>query len=340
MTQYENAAAEETEDRFYAQFDSREVKLMTLDELVSAFEAGEIHENTFVCREGESEWETLADVAGLNGSEEEAQAAPEPVIERRPPMSNRPPEGALATETRPPMPNRIPEGAVASRPPMPNRVPEAIGETRPPMPSRRPGAETLPPSRQVSAYPSVAVPPAPLSFAPVTSNIELSHLDLDDLALRPKRKTGKIVGIVAGLGALAAAGAFVANGGLHAFATPSMSELASAGQKSQASLSLSNLDSKPSTPAQVTPPPVAAPTPAAAPSSTGDSSAQTSNAGFSDDMKSALLAADKERANKHAAKAKAHAATASVARHSGKSSSSSAGFKSGGSAYDPLNGKL
>ena len=40
MSQHDNAAAEETEDRFYAQFDSREVKLMTLDELVEAFEAG------------------------------------------------------------------------------------------------------------------------------------------------------------------------------------------------------------------------------------------------------------------------------------------------------------
>ena len=62
MTHYDDAP-EETEDRFYAQFDSREVKLMTLDELVTAFEAGEIHENTFVCREGESEWLTLAIVA-------------------------------------------------------------------------------------------------------------------------------------------------------------------------------------------------------------------------------------------------------------------------------------
>jgi len=340
MTQYDNAA-EETEDRFYAQFDSREVKLMTLDELVSAFEAGEIHENTFVCREGESEWQTLADVAGLNDSEEEEQAAPEPVVERRPPMVNRAPEGAIATQTRPPMPNRIPEGAIAvgqSRPPMPNRVPEAVGESRPPMPNRRPDLDTMPPSRHVSTV----APSAPLSFAPVTSNIDLSSLDLDDLALRPKRKTGKIVGAVVALGALAAAGAFVATGGLHNFAGPSMGDIANAGQKSSASLTLSNIQQQPSTPAVTPPAPAPEPTPAAAPAptTTSDSASPTANAGFSDDMKSALLAADKARADKHAAKTKARA-TASVARHSGGGkAASSGGFKSGGSAYDPLNGKL
>ncbi len=342
MTQYDNAA-EETEDRFYAQFDSREVKLMTLDELVSAFEAGEIHENTFVCREGESEWLTLADVAGLNDSEEEeAQAAPEPVVERRPAMPNRVPEGALATQTRPPMPNRVPEGAIAvgqSRPPMPNRVPEAVGASRPPMPNRRPDVDTIPPSRQVMAI----APSAPLSYAPVTSNIDLSSLDLDDLDLRPKRKTGKIVGGVAAFGVLAAAGAFIATGGLHNFATPSMGDIASASQKSSASLTLSNIQQQPSTPAPVAAPtpapePVAAATPA--PSDAPSTASPTSNAGFSDDMKTALLNADKERATKHASKVKAHAATASVAHHSGKAAASSGGFKSGGSAYDPLNGKL
>src|SRR3954465_15788730 len=100
---------EDSEDRFYAQFDSREVELMTLDELAAAFEAGQIHENTFVCREGESEWTTLAEVAGL-GEEEEEEEAPlvAPVIEPRPPMPARRPDAPL-TETRPPMPQRQPE---------------------------------------------------------------------------------------------------------------------------------------------------------------------------------------------------------------------------------------
>src|SRR3954463_4898886 len=96
-----------SEDRFYAQFDSREVELMTLDGLAAAFEAGQIHGNTFVCREGDSEWLTLADVAGP-GEEEQggAQVEAAPVVERRPPMPERRPELPMAAETRPPMPER------------------------------------------------------------------------------------------------------------------------------------------------------------------------------------------------------------------------------------------
>jgi hypothetical protein len=351
MTHYDTAT-EETEDRFYAQYDSREVKLMTLDQLVEAFEAGEIHENTFVCREGDSEWDTLANVAGVG----EEEAEPEPVLERRPPMPNRVPEGAM--QTRPPMPNRGPDLGGERRPPMSNRAPDLGAERRPPMPNRRPGFDTVPASRQVSAYPSVApaavAPSTPLSFAPVTSNINYASFDLDDdMALRPKRRGAKIAGAMAALGIIGGAAAFVATGGLHSFVLPSMSAFESAGQKSQASLTLSNIETKPSTPAPVAPPPTTPdPAPAAAPTpttpssdtstaSSGSSSGQTATAGFSDDMKQALLTADKEHANKHAAKVKARA-TATVARHAGGGghASKSTGFKSGGSAYDPLNGKL
>jgi hypothetical protein len=327
---------------------------MTLDELVEAFEAGEIHENTFVCREGDSEWDTLANVAGLGQEEEEA--APEPVLERRPPMPNRVPEGAM--QTRPPMPNRGPDLGGERRPAMPNRAPDLGGERRPPMPNRRPDADAVPVSRQVSAYPSVApqaaAPSTPLSFAPMTSNINYASVDLDDdMALRPKRRGAKIAGAMAALGIIGGAAAFVATGGLHSFVLPSMGALESAGQKSQASLTLSNIETKPSAPAPVAPPPTPDPAPAAAPtpstpttdastsgSSSGSSSAQTATAGFSDNMKQALLAADKERTNKHAAKVKARA-TATVARHAGGGhGGNGTGFKSGGSAYDPLNGKL
>jgi hypothetical protein len=344
MTHYD-AAPEETEDRFYAQFDSREVKLMTLDELVEAFEAGEIHENTFVCREGESEWETLSVVAGL-GEEEAQEAAPEPVAERRPPMPNRVPEGV---ETRPPMPNRAPDMG-STRPPMPNRPPD-LGSARPPMPNRRPELNTIPASRQIHAQPSVApapvLPSAPLSFAPVTSNLNYSaDLDLDELALRPKRRMGRVFGAVAAIALIGGGAAFAANGGLHSFALPSMSALESAGSKSQASLTLSNIEAKPSTPTPVAAP-APSPEPAAAPSPTPSSapsdspSTPTANAGFSDDMKQALLAADNDRKAKHASKIKGRAPSA-AAHHGGgaRPAANATGFKSGGSAYDPLNGKL
>src|SRR6478736_5709170 len=84
---HDESAQEATEDRFHVQFDSREVELMTLDELAEAFEAGRIHGNTYVCREGDSEWSTLAEVAGL-GEEDEAPAeevAAAPADARAPP---------------------------------------------------------------------------------------------------------------------------------------------------------------------------------------------------------------------------------------------------------------
>src|SRR6187549_2084560 len=120
---HDESAHEDSEDRFYAQFDSREVELMTLDELAAAFEAGQIHANTFVCREGDSEWLTLAEVAGL-GEEDEAEPEPAPVVERRPPMPERRPEmpvaSSVASQSRPPMPERRPE--------MPQRRPEMATE--------------------------------------------------------------------------------------------------------------------------------------------------------------------------------------------------------------------
>jgi hypothetical protein len=63
---------------------------------------------------------------------------------------------------------------------------------------------------------------------------------------------------------------------------------------------------------------------------------------LSEDMKQALLASDKSReSTKKAKKSKGRATTASAApRRGGKVAGSAGGFKSGGSAYDPLNGKL
>jgi hypothetical protein len=324
MTHHDDMAFEETEDRFYAQFDSRDVKLMTLDELTEAFEAGLIHENTFVCREGESEWLTLAVVAGLN-EEEEPEPAPAPVVvsERRPPMPQRTVELApsVASESRPPMPQRTVELA-----------PSVASESRPPMPERRPAMNTMPATR-LHAPVAPIVASAPLSFAPVSSNIDYSSLDLDDLSLRPKRRWGRVLAAAAALTVVGGGAAFALGGGAHAVASavPSTSELQAAGNKSQASLTLDAIQPKPSEPAApATAEPVAAAAPAAA-------EAPATAAGLSEDMKAALLAQDKTHAAKHASKVKARAGVAPVSH--GKASSAP-GLKSGGSAYDPLNGKL
>jgi GYF domain 2 len=319
MSNHDEMATEETEDRFYAQFDSREVELMTLDGLQAAFEAGRIHENTFVCREGDDQWLTLAEVAGL-GDEPE----PEPVVvaERRPPMPQRRVEGV---ETRPPMPARRVEGV----------------ETRPPMPERRPVMNTEPAQHRFQNTVAPVVTSNPLSYAPVSSNIDY---DLYDLALRPKRRWGRVLFAAAALTLIGGGAAFALGGGARSLglSVPSMAALESAGNKTQASLTLDNIPTKPSEPAAApvapAPEPVAAvaaaPTPAAS-----DAPAAAPN--LSDDMKQALLAQDKVHQTKHAAKVKARAASAETSvSHHGKAASVGGGFKSGGSAYDPLNGKL
>src|SRR6188768_1323880 len=64
-------AQDEADDRYYTQVEAGDVRLFTLDQLDAAFNAGLIHENTYVCLEGDSQWQTLGEVAGL-GQEEEA----------------------------------------------------------------------------------------------------------------------------------------------------------------------------------------------------------------------------------------------------------------------------
>src|SRR6188768_594897 len=324
MTHDESALDNEnSEDRFYAQFDSREVELMTLDELAAAFEAGQIHANTFVCREGDSEWLTLAEVAGL-GEEDEAEPEPAPVLERRPPMPERRPDMPVASvvvESRPPMPERRPE--------MPQRRPEM-----PTQPAARFQAQSVPPVAQ-----SIVAAP-PLSFAPVTSNVDYSNLDFDELSMRPKRRWGLVLAAAAVLALAGGGTVFALNGGGSALASavPNKAALDAAASHSQAALTLSNVQTKPSEPvpaAPSTPEPVAAAAPAA-PATEASKPGQ-----LSEDMKQALLASDKTRDSKKAKKAKGRAATAAPRRGGGgKVASSGGGFKSGGSAYDPLNGKL
>jgi hypothetical protein len=215
------------------------------------------------------------------------------------------------------------------------------------MPARRPEMNTVPAQRfqqSVAPLASAAQQSSPaLSYAPVTSNIDDSALDMDDLSLRPKRRWG-LVAAAAGVLALAGGGTVFALGNSSALASaiPDKAALDAAASHSQASLSLSNIQTKPSEPAAPsTPEPVAAVAPTPAPAADAPSDApKAATPAFSDDMKAALLAADKTRSDKHAKKVKgAKAATASAAPRRGKAAASG-GFKSGGSAYDPLNGKL
>lgn len=289
---------DETEDRYHTQVDAGDVRLFTLDQLDAAFNAGLIHENTYVCLEGGNEWLTLGEVAGLG--DEEPEPAPAPVPHR----------GGFAAS--------------------PSVVP-------------------------VAPY-SVAPMVMPNSLRPVVNDLSFDDFDPDMAAMRPKRRAGKVVAglAVAALGALGFV--VVQSGGVK---LPQLN-LGSVGQASAASLSLKDItESKPAPkveaaapaaePAKPEPPKVEESKPTETAAATTDSKdsakeadAKTAKADdrFSEDMKAALLNKDKKQASAQKQKKAARGAVAAKTRKPGKAGKSNTGFKSGGSAYDPLNGKL
>jgi hypothetical protein len=176
----------------------------------------------------------------------------------------------------------------------------------------------------------------------VSSNIDY---DLDDMALRPPRRWGRVLFAAAALTLVGGGAAFALGGGARSLGltVPSMASLESAGNKTQASLTMDSIQTKPSEPAAAPVAPTPAPEPAlaVAPAPVPSEAPAAAAPGLSDDMKQALLAQDKVHQTKHAARVKAHVASAgaSVAHH-GKAPAVGGGLKTGGSAYDPLNGKL
>ena len=286
-------AQDETEDRYYTQVDAGDVRLFTLDQLDAAFNAGLIHENTFVCLEGDSQWLTLAEVAGLGDEEPEPVSGPQPV------------------------------------------------------PYRAPVASPVP------AYSSpYYVPP---SIAPVTADLSLA-LDDDDierLSMRPKRRWGGKIAATLVMGALGAFGFMVVqSGGLRGVKLPPelAKLLGQQGHSAAASLSLPKAEPTPAikelpraAAEAPKPEPIKAEEPKADPmppvASTDAKSDEKAKDGdrFSEEMKEALLNKDKKAAAKTKGK---KAARAMAAKSGGGKTKAAPGFKAGGSAYDPLNGKL
>lgn len=290
---YAAVAQDETEDRYHTQVEAGDVRLFTLDQLDAAFNAGLIHENTYVCLEGGSDWLTLGEVAGLG--DEEPVSAPVPVVQP---------------------------------------VPQARHYAAP----AYSGVAASP-----SVIPVVQYSPAPYSVAPVTNDLSFDD-DYEMMAMRPKRRVGKVV---AGLAVLALGGlgfAVVQSGGIK---LPKLD--GDVAQASAASLSLSKLDNSPTKP--VAAPVVEAPKPeaakveeakpesASAEAKSDDASAKKPEDRFSEEMKAALLNKDQKQAT--SAKQKKAARGAVAARKPAKAGKSAGGgFKTGGSAYDPLNSKL
>lgn len=300
---YAATAQDETEDRYHTQVEAGDVRLFTLDQLDAAFNAGLIHENTYVCLEGSSEWLTLGEVAGL-GEEEEPVSAPVPVAA---PVSYARPVAAA--------PNAYNAYGLAASP-------------------------SVAPAAPYSVAPMVM----PRSIAPVSNDLSLDD-DMDMMSMRPKRRLGKVIAGLAVVGLAGLGFAVVQSGGIK---LPKLDP--SVGQASAASLTLSGVkDSSASSPAKPAPvaeaPKPEAPkaeaaptTPASEKTTDADTTAKKAEDRFSEEMKAALLNKDKKQAATQ--KTKKAARGAAVAATRSKAGKSSSGFKAGGSAYDPLNGKL
>ena len=307
---YAAVAQDETEDRYHTQIEDGDVRLFTLDQLDAAFNAGLIHENTYVCLEGDTEWLTLGEVAGLG--DEEPVSAPVPVAAPVPHV--RQPQAAAATyQSAAP-----PYGALAASP-------------------------SVLPAAPYSVAPMVMA----RSIAPVVNDFSFDD-DFEMNAMRPKRRAGKII---AGVAVLALAGlgfAVVQSGGIK---LPKLDSGVS--QASAASLTMSGIKDSGTKPspqaapvveaAKVEAPKPAEAAPAAEAAKTTDSDASASakkpEDRFSEDMKAALLNKDKKQAVGQKQKKTARSAVAAK-RPAASAGKSSTGFKTGGSAYDPLNGKL
>jgi hypothetical protein len=300
-----------TEDRYYTQVDAGDVRLFTLDQLDAAFNAGLIHENTYVCLEGGSEWLTLGDVAGLGNDE-----ASEPE----------------AVSVVAPLPQRAPAQPAAYAAPY-SVAPAAA-------------AQSVPPLAPYSLAPVVASSSFTPSTRPVVSDLSLDDLDSDMMSMRPKRRAGKIAAGVAVVALGALGFAVVQSGGLR---MPKGGLDKDVSQASAASLSLvgANEGASLSTPkaelAKVEEPKaelakVEEPKAAEASDDAEPKAEKKGDDRFSDEMKAALLNKDKQQAVTQ--KTKKTAQKTASARKTSSSTKPATAFKSGGSAYDPLNGKL
>ncbi len=292
----------ETDERWYVQFDSGEVRLMTLEELDTAFEAGEVHENTYVIQVGETQWQTLSDVAGLDGDEEESADA-------APPAAPAP----AYTAPVPPQPQRPTQVAPAGRP----VVAAAVGGWPPvAAPAAAPQSSWPPPATSVS---SSGYNLGPQSMIPVVNDVDL---DFDGRAFKSGRRTA----LIAAFAALPVLGGGIY--GLTRLDVPAATPVAAAAAAPAPVQTASRWSGSADLEATPTP----APAPAAPPPESKDSG---STGRLSDDMKKALLASDQTRTPKQKARSAAPARRAAASKK-GESSV----FKAGGSTNDPLNSKL
>ncbi len=158
----------ETEDRWYVNVGSDDVRMMTLDELVDAFENGLITRDTLVVEVGGNEWQPLKEVADLGDEDPVPAAAPAAAA----------PAKQLA---RPPVQASWPPVAVSRESAWP---PAAAWD---------------------SVAPAARVSNAPVSVIPNSTIPVVQDLDLDFPAQSFKSGKKRVVGVFAAL-AIAAVG--------------------------------------------------------------------------------------------------------------------------------------
>ncbi len=300
----------EKDERWYVQFDSGDVRLMTLDELDQAFEAGEVHAQTYLIQVGETQWQTLADVAGLDeASEDESQAA---------------------APAAPPAP--APVEAAAPAAPAPFSAPAVTrAESPAAMRPQNPYATSVMPAVSASAYPPVitqapSINPTP-STIPVVSDLDLG---IETRSFKSGRKSAMIAALVA-LPLLGGGGYALTQ--LDQPPQP-LPKLAAAPPPPATNAARDWNSPAPSTPAEATPP---APTPSTSDNSPASSDTKTSS--LSEDVKKALLEKDQARPKGKSAK-KGARGSAAVSRGASSKKGSKGPFSAGGSKDDPLNSNL
>ena len=157
------------------------MRLFTLDQLDAAFNAGLIHENTYLCLEGDSKWLTLGEVAGLG--DEEPVSAPQLIAA--------------------PVPQAVSQVVQSAAYRAPASVAPAYPSVAPAYADHGPYGAPI--------VNSVAPMVMPRSIPPVSSDLD------DDMEMfaRRKRPLGKIIAGVAVLGLAGVGFAVVQSGGLR-----------------------------------------------------------------------------------------------------------------------------
>jgi hypothetical protein len=254
----------DTEDRWYVNVGSDDVRMMTLDELVDAFENGVITRETLVVEVGGNEWQPLKDVADL-GEEEPVPAAA--------PVSSAAPTARNALPTRP---------VAAAKP--------AVQASWPPQAVSRESA--WPPAAAWDSVAPAAAPKqllssAPLSAVPNSTIPVVQDLDLDFPEQSFKSGGKKKVAVFAAL-------AVAVVGGIGFAATQSGGPVSSPVPVPAAAPKLPDPTptpySKPAAEETTT-------------TTTASTEAKDSEERLSDEQKKALLSADKDRDSKKRSRA-------------------------------------